>query len=129
APRTPGRFFFSPADVPHILRLWKQLAPDEVEDTIGRAERICRHRFDLLGYDGLDYGPGIDWSLDVVHGKRAPAKPWVNIKFLDFNRVGDVRVPWELSRHQHLVTLAKAFRLTGQERFLNEALRQWYDWQ
>jgi hypothetical protein len=127
--QTPGRFFFSPAEVPAILSLWQQLAPDEVAQTVTRAESICAHRFDLLGYEGLDYGPTIDWSLDAVHGKRAPAKPWFNIGFLDFAQAGDVKVTWELNRHQHLVTLAKAFRLTGQERFLNEALRQWYDWQ
>jgi hypothetical protein len=128
-PRTTGRFFFSPTDVPEILELWGRMAPDEVARTIRTAENICAHRFDLLGYEGLDYGPSIDWSLDRVHEKRAPHRPWFKIDFLDFNEVGDVKVTWELSRHQHLVTLAKAFRLTGQERFLNEALRQWYDWQ
>jgi hypothetical protein len=124
-----GRFFFSPTELPQILDLWRQVAPDEVADTIRRAETICVHRFDLLGYENLDYGPSIDWSLDVVHGKRAPHTPWFTIGFLDFDQVGDVKVTWELSRHQHLVTLAKAFRLTDREMFLNEALGQWYDWQ
>jgi hypothetical protein len=100
-----------------------------VAQTIARAENIRAHRFDLLGYENLDYGPSIDWSLDIVHGKRAALKPWFKIDFLRFNEVGDVKVTWELSRHQHLVTLAKAFRLTGRESFLNDALRQWYDWQ
>jgi hypothetical protein len=128
-PRTHGRFFFSATEVPKILELWRQLAPDEVADTIRRAENICAHRFDLLGYEDLDYGRSIDWSLDRVHAKRAPQKPWFKVRFLDFNEVGDVKVTWELNRHQHLVTLAKAFRLTERESFLNEALRQWYDWQ
>jgi hypothetical protein len=126
---TAGRFFFASADVPTILEHWRRLDPDAVEQTIRRAERMCAGRFDLLGYEDLQYGPPIDWSLDAVHGKRAPLKPWFKIDFLDFNQVGDVKVTWELSRHQHLVTLAKAFRLTGRDEFLNAAIDHWYDWQ
>ena len=48
---------------------------------------------------------------------------------LDFAEVGDSKVTWELNRHQHLVTLAKAYRLTGDRRFADEALRQWRHWQ
>ena len=39
------------------------------------------------------------------------------IKYLDFVEVGDAKITWELNRHQHLVTLAKAYRLTGDERY------------
>jgi hypothetical protein len=127
--QAPPRFFFAPADVPDILALWRRVLPDDVERTVDAADRICRHRFDLLGYEGLDYGQSIDWSLDVVHGKRAPRKAWFKIRFLEFEEVGDVKITWELNRHQHLITLAKAFRATDQERFATELLRQWYDWQ
>jgi hypothetical protein len=47
---------------------------------------------------------------------------------LDFAEVGDSKVTWELNRHQHLVTLAKAYRLTGDEKFATELFRQWRDW-
>ncbi len=67
--------------------------------------------------------------FDAVHGKRAPLKPWFKIRFLDFDEVGDHKVIWELNRHQHLVTLAKACCLTGQEKYVTELTRQWYSWQ
>jgi hypothetical protein len=87
------------------------------------------HRFDLLGYENLDYGTSIDWHLDGVHAKRAPRKPWYQIRYLNFAEVGDVKVTWELNRHQHLVTLAKAYLLDKDERFAHEIFTQWYDWQ
>src|SRR5260370_655989 len=124
-----GRFFFAHPDVPSILDLLRQRLPNVVDEIIRQAEQICEHRFDLLGYRGVDYGAQIDWHLDAVHGRRAPQCAWYKVPYLDFNQVGDSKVIWELNRHQHLVTLAKAYRLTGQDRYAQELFEQWYDWQ
>src|SRR5208282_5384269 len=56
-------------------------------------------------------------------------KPWYKIDFLDFSAVGDHKIVWELNRHQHLVTLAKAWLLTGQADYAKEVVAQWYSWQ
>jgi hypothetical protein len=71
----------------------------------------------------------MDWHRDPVHGKGAPRVPWFAIDTLDFARTGDNKITWELNRHQHFVTLAKAYRLTGKQTFLAELLRQWQDWE
>jgi Heparinase II/III-like protein/Heparinase II/III N-terminus len=123
------RFFFTPEAVPGLCSRLRELFPETVEQIIERAERICEHRFDLLGYRDVDYGSEIDWHCDPVHGKRAPRKPWFQVKYLDFAEVGDSKVTWELNRHQHLVTLAKAFRFTGKEKFATELFCQWQHWQ
>ena len=122
------KFFFDPEELPGILSLLKQRLPDEHSQIVHRAERICAHRFDLLGYCDLDYGKEIDWSLDRVHGKRAPRKLFYKVQYLDFDECGDVKVTWELNRHQHFVTLAKAFRITGDPRFADEVFMQWEHW-
>jgi hypothetical protein len=93
------------------------------------AERICEHRFDLLGYKDLDFGTPIDWHFDPVHDRRAPRKPWYQVPFLDFDQIGDHKIIWELSRHQHLVILAQAWQSTADDRFRAEILAQWTDWQ
>lgn len=98
-------------------------------ELIHQAEKICCHRFDLLGYEELDFGTPIDWHLDPVHHKQAPRQPWYKIPFLDFDRVGDHKVIWELNRHQHLVTLAQAWWFTRDDRFARELMAQWCDWQ
>jgi uncharacterized heparinase superfamily protein len=122
------QFFFSPQEVPELAGLLRKRMPNEVNDIFCRAEKICAHRFDLLGYENLDYGLKIDWHLDRVHGKRAPQKPWYRIRYLDFEEVGDAKVTWELNRHQHLVTLAKAYAISREERFAKELRAQFYHW-
>ena len=119
--------------------------PDEAAEILREADEICGHRFRLLGYENLDFtldrGSGnfgganfrgnfkdIDWHLDPVHGKRAPLDPWFKIPFLDFAVVGDHKVTWELNRHQHLVTLAKARLLSGDEKYVRELMAQWRSW-
>ena len=106
------QFFFSP-------ELFPDCAPDCVSFFRRRRSRLSSGpsesasiAFDLLGYEAVDYGAEIDWHCDRVHGKRAPRKPWFQMNYLDFAEVGDSKVTWELNRHQHLVTLAKAYRLS-----------------
>jgi hypothetical protein len=129
APLRPASFFFSPQDLPSLSDSLKTHLPNDAEEIFRDADRVCNHRFRLLGYEWVDYGLEIDWHLDALHGKRAPFKPWFKIPFLDFSAVGDHKVIWELNRHQHLVTLAKAWVLTGEERYAAEAISQWYTWQ
>jgi hypothetical protein len=124
----PGSFFFGSDQIEGLLQLIRQRLPQQVDNIIARANKICAHRFDLLGYHDLDYGESIDWHLDQVHGISAPRKPFYRVKYLDFEEVGDSKVTWELNRHQHLVILAKAYRLTGDERYANEIHLQWRDW-
>lgn len=130
--RTEGgshRFFFRSEDIPRVMELLRERVLQQAQMIIGRAEKICEHRFDLLGYEDLDYGREIDWHSDCVHGKRAPRDLWFKIRYLDFDSVGDAKVTWELNRHQHLVTLAKAYRLTDDRRFASELIDQWRHWQ
>jgi Heparinase II/III N-terminus/Heparinase II/III-like protein len=128
-PGSAAQFFFTAADIPLILSELERRLPREAVAIRQRADRICEHRFDLLGYEGLMVGEKIDWQLDVVHHKRAPSKPWFRIRYLDFAEVGDAKITWELNRHQHLVTLAKAYRISGEERYARELFDQWYQWQ
>lgn len=123
------QFFFSREDVPRLAALLRQMLPKQVEQILSEAGEICAHRFRLLGYDPIDYGPQIDWHLDAVHNKRAAILPWYKVPFLDFDLVGDHKIIWELSRHQHLVTLAKAWVVSGNDRYVAELTSQWYAWQ
>jgi hypothetical protein len=123
-----SHFFFSPTDLPRLIAELKKRFPSEGAAAIRYAEQICRREFNLLGFERLAYGPTIDWHLDTVHGKRSPRKPWFRVRYLNFEEVGDSKITWELNRHQHLVALAKAYRLTGREQFAAELFGQWFDW-
>src|ERR1700682_560211 len=143
-----GQFFFSGSESSERAELVRKHLPDEAAEILREADEICGHRFRLLGYERLEFtldrGSGnfggdnfggdnlkdkdIDWHLDPVHGKRAPLNPWFKIPFLDFAAVGDHKVIWELNRHQHLVTLAKARLLSGDEKYVRELIAQWRSW-
>lgn len=122
------QFFFNPESVYSLCARLRRQFPQTAELIIGRAEQICQHRFDLLGYKNLEYGAEIDWHCDRVHGICAPREPWYRVRYLEFSQVGDSKVIWELNRHQHMVTLAKAFRLTNDHKYAEELFRQWHHW-
>src|SRR5208337_3562963 len=135
----PGQFFFSGSEISggestKRAEFLRKHLPDEAAEILSEADEICGHRFRLLGYENLAFTPDrgngndIDWHLDPVHGKRAPLDPWFKIPFLDFAVVGDHKIVWELNRHQHLVTLAKARLLSGDEKYTRELRAQWRSW-
>jgi hypothetical protein len=95
---------------------------------IAEADRTCAGRFDLLGYRDLAFGDPIDWHLDPVNGRRSPRVHWSRIDPLDVPRVGDSKIVWELNRHQWLVRLGLAYRLTGDERLAAVCAKHLYAW-
>lgn len=126
------RFFFDGDSIDTILQLMQEKIPAQARQIIDRADQVLRHEFDLLGYRGLDYGLGdgqIRWHYDAVNKKTAPKKAFHKIRYLDYDECGDSKVIWELNRHQHFMTLAKAYRLTGNCRYLDEIRRQRSHWE
>jgi hypothetical protein len=94
---------------------------------IGRADAIAAHRFNLLGSGPVDLGPEIDWGLDFKSGRQWPMRHRLLIEGFFFDD-SDIKVPWELSRCQHLPLLAAAFRLSGERRYLDEIGAQLSHW-
>jgi len=123
-----GRFFFDEADIPRLIQLLRENIPDFESDTLEQAEHILANRFPLLGYGFIDVGADINWQFDVINKKQAPHRPWPKIKYLEFSEVGDSKVTWEINRHQYLVTLAKAWLLTGDLRYVRKLDDIFHDW-
>jgi hypothetical protein len=95
---------------------------------VAEAERI------LLGsvpaFDGgrLELGEPIRWNRDPRTGRTGPLRLGKAIDYRDVTRFGDPKYVWEPSRHQHLVTLAQAYGLTGEARYLAGIGRQLESW-
>lgn len=122
------RFFFDPDTANFLAAEIRKRLPDDAASVVESARRIQQGRFDLLGYSDLSFGGNIDWSLDPVHGIRAPHLPWFRVPYLDFSKTGDHKIVWELSRHQHLMLLARAWLYSGDEQFLDVLETRWRDW-
>jgi hypothetical protein len=101
----------------------------EREALVARAEAVAAHRFDLLGSGPVELGARIDWQRDFKSGRSWPLEHISRVPIV-FPDDSDIKVPWELSRGQHLPLLAAAWRVTGERRFLDAAgaqLEAWID--
>jgi hypothetical protein len=123
----PGRFFEGAAgsDAPRLIAT---RLPAARAEALAAAESAVDGRFDLLGYRGLSFGHPPDWHLDPVARRRAPHVHWTRLDPLDPAAVGDSKVIWELNRHQWLVALGQAYRLTGDERYAAHFARSIDSW-
>ena len=91
----------------------RELDGSSARASLARAEALVAHRFDLLGSGPTELGP----RDRLARATSRPAARWpldhicrVPIVYGDGS---DIKVPWELSRCQHLPLLAAAHRLTG----------------
>ena len=58
-----------------------------------KAEKICKHRFDLLGYKDLDFGTPIDWHLRPGPRQARPAQT------LASDSIPGLRSDWRPQNH------------------------------
>jgi len=91
------------------------------------ATGIAEHRFPLLGKT-VQVGPDIQWRRDPIHGHETGTAYFRRIPYLDFDVAGDHKFVWELNRHQHLVLLAQALTVTGDNRWFQEIELQLESW-
>jgi uncharacterized heparinase superfamily protein len=120
--------FFAGALSDDTALLLSRRAPEECAGVIATADAACRGRFDLLGYRDVDFGRPIDWHFDPLAGRRVPRVHWSRIQPLDAARAGDCKLIWELNRHQWMLALGQAYRLTGDDRYASAFagyVREW----
>ena len=99
----------------------------DAHEVLAIADSVLAHRFPLLGLI-IETGPEIDWRRDYLHKISSGTDYFRRVPYLDFARVGDHKVIWELNRHQHLVVLSQAYTLTGRREYLEEVFRQLGGW-
>ncbi len=107
------------AALPSVADLEARVATLDRTTLLERADAVVAHRFDLLGSGPVDLGPRIDWLADFKTGRRWPLAHISQVPIV-FGDGSDIKVPWELSRCQHLPLLAAVYRLTGEALYLNE---------
>lgn len=129
--RDPGTALERAGDALPSLRRWREqlsrLGAGEREELIGRAEEVMAHRFDLLGSGPTELGPEIDWQRDFKSGRAWPLSHISRLP-ISYPDASDIKVPWELSRFQHLPLLAAAHQLTQERRYLDEVGEQIVSW-
>jgi uncharacterized heparinase superfamily protein len=121
-----GRFFFEASR--DAARLRTAIGTADRAALTARADLVCDHVFDLLGSGPVPLGPDIDWLRDFKSGFVWEPRYMADLCVVDLTNDADVKVPWELSRHQHFVTLGQAYVLTGDEKYAREFVAQLDSW-
>lgn len=98
------------------------------ETIVLQAEKICNRTFNLLGSGDYNFEDGIKWGLDFKSGFVWENAFYKDIKTIDLTNSADVKVPWELSRFQHLTVLGQAYWITSDEKYSKEFEHQINDW-
>ena len=111
---------------PQALAVSQQtLFPEDGSALIARADRVIYEQsWPLLG---LAQHTFVDWHRDPLSGYEWPLDFYSDI-CLQRRDGSDVRFVWELNRLGHLLTLARAYSLTGDERYDAEFFRQVESW-
>lgn len=102
---------------------------DAVKAIVSAADSIMAGEAEILGVVRKDL-VAPDWFADPVTGTRSdPSRYAFGINHRSQEQVGNVKLIWELSRHQHITQLAAAWYLTGNEAYAERAaahLRSWW---
>lgn len=112
---------------PALLSRHRQVFADAGKREVEEAQRLLRHQFRLLGH-AMDHGRSIDWSRDPVSGKDWERRFSADIPYRGPDRLGDIKLPWELNKHQYFFTLGKAAWLSGDPRYAQEIIAQIDHW-
>ena len=97
--------------------------PEMFDRCVEEADRLVNHQFHLLGLEVKLPDP-ISWNRNPQTGKDYPKDHHSTIDTMDPAGYGDVKYVWELNRHQFFIEVAKAYFLTGEEKY---ATKIW-DW-
>jgi hypothetical protein len=96
---------------------------------LGAANRISEGWLDVFALRNVDLGAPPRWNRDPKTGIEAPLAFGKLLDYRDPDVVGDIKYLWEPNRHLHLVTLAQAYALSGEERYadvIQEHLDSWF---
>lgn len=115
--------YFKPTEIrTDFPDLWKQ-------NLVNDAERIVSGQLRYFAYHWKQVGTPPNWFINPFNGATYPNSNLHWTKLPDFNSaVGDIKNVWEASRFEWVVTLSRAYVVTGETKYLN-TLNSWLnDW-
>lgn len=130
----PSREFAEPLAAAKLVAMpvggWASTAPDDAwrRSLIRTAEALVSHRFSFLNLEDANLGDPIDWNRDHETGQPTPLGFASTIDYRDPASAGDAKLVWEPGRHLHLPVLGRAYRATGDTRYVTAALGHIDSW-
>jgi hypothetical protein len=100
----------------------------EAAPYLQEADCILNGKVILFAARQFDVGSPPEWNRDPLSGIVGPSSLGLGISITNHALVGDIKHVWELNRHLHLVRLAQAYVLSGEQRYLDGLARQLSSW-
>jgi len=126
--RRAGRFLVAPEGAEADRRAFGTDFPAWGEAARARGEDVLAGRVPLLNRD-FTFETPFPWHADPVSGREWPRAPYWQVDIFGGDTGhGDVKYVWELNRHQFLMDLAKAYRVTGEARYADACVAHLEDW-
>jgi len=121
------KFFIEILEREKVISLFKKQFLETMDEIIKEAEKICNHIFNILGKYSVNLGEIINWHCDFNTGYCwNPQTYYKDIK-IPYGRA-DIKVPWELSRFNHLSILGMAYWLSNNKKYVEEFVNEITDW-
>ena len=95
---------------------------------LAAANRLSTGKFDVFSLHNLNLGSPPNWNRDPKTWIEAPLSFGKTLDYRNAEQVGDIKYLWEPNRHMHLVTLAQAYALSGDQRYFEVIRRHLEDW-
>jgi hypothetical protein len=121
------RFFCLAEDAADLRKEFHSLFPGAINKIQKQTDDLCAHRFHFLGLD-VELPDPIPWNQNPQTGKEYPLLHHAMMDTFNTERYGDVKFVWELNRHQFFIEVAKAYFLTGDEKYAEKVWHWLESW-
>ena len=120
-----------PLDISPVVEPWFTV-PDGLDSSswLAAADRILCGEMRVFSLDRAAVGHPPQWNRDIRTGTVAPMTFGKRLNYRDENLVGDIKYLWEPNRHLHIVTLAQAWALSHDPKYLTgigDQIDAWLD--
>jgi hypothetical protein len=110
-----------------LVENYKHRFKENLEVTLQSAQNAAARQFSIFEIHCSFVGQ-IDWFYDPLLDRSLKPDYWKKIDYYSPAVVKEVKFIWELNRHQHFITLAKAWFLTHDDDYARALANQWRDW-
>ncbi len=100
----------------------------DVDKYTSAADIILQGKLDLFSLESMDYGIVPAWNRNALSGQLAPLSFGKTLDYRNVAQIGDIKYIWIPNRHDHLVTVAQAYYLTDDARYLQFIEKQIKSW-
>lgn len=121
------KFYFDETRKEKINKFYSENL-DLKENILKDSKKIINHIFSFLSDKEYNLGKNLEWNQDFKSGFIWENKFYRKIEVVDLNNNADVKVPWELSRFQHIFTLGKSYWITNDKKYYLEFKNEVLDW-